>query len=541
MRRTAALAAMSIVLVALVLWMVWPLRQGLTAGSSVNRPTGGGHGLDVPAVQVGSQAQRVDVAPPGQVAIYVRSEDGGPVVKALVTLEPTSAVPARHWRPEACRLLGATDAEGRLVTPADAIRGSALRVTAPLFEVGGVPRVEQEPPTQLVVVLRKAVRLAVRCRDKAGVPLAGVQVAVSRSPLSKRDGPTPRADSMQASGVREIAIHTTATAETGEATFECLPRGMVFVRCDHPSYVLISGLPQNADAFLLEEDLQLDLVFDVVLGALGLVVDDVVLGWSVKLPDGLVLLPSNADALSWVLPQWQAKVGQEVMCCFGTAAKPGVPLEGDGKVAQFDMFTAQRGSCRVEVPIRPLGKWMAPLEIRLGQAGKVKTSPVRVFLRTPSGREIENLSGISLRPATGSAAMFLSVVMGASPPRELPCGRYVVSTSQPWFEDALNGTEIQVGDDPEMAIALPFEVAPCRLRWEYESGLPVDQGHVSFQVNGRTRERYWADGLADCVWFLPVGASRVSIETPRGALRDAVVEVSDVADPQVIHVGTVHD
>jgi hypothetical protein len=521
-------AALACLLIGLLLWELAPVSRLTSGVSPVSLADPQGNRELVSTSDSGPLVDRDAVKPPdaGGLRIYVLSTDGRPLQGANISSHAKPPASTRSLPSAAFQHVATTGVRGYVDVDRaqrDVLAASLLVVDLDGYQVREAA-VPVDPQVESIDIrLSAAVSLTVYCRTRDGRPLAGATIVASGAHVGAEEAASiasRQGQELPAGGTE--AIHVARSDAEGRAHLGRMAPGKVFLGYHHESHVVVDGVP--GDMVLVDADMQRDLIFDPVVCAVGLVVDDDVLAW-MSTGDRNVLCGADIiDRLIVVDQKWRSSNGT-VLCHVG------VPAFLDGKYVDlpshitFDVFTTGAGFSRVAVPLRLAVQWSNPEEIRLGNISRVEASAVSICLQGPSGVETDMLSGFQLRPLRDGRPGMLGIPLRDASPMILPNGRYAVATSQPLLLRTVTNQMVEVRGDGKLVIPLPFDATMCKLTWTDKHGLLVNSGRIAVIVGADTYEISVTANLSRCAWLLPIGDVNVSIKSAMGALGNQAVRV----------------
>ncbi len=473
----------------------------------------------------------IDAPSIGNIRVRVVSETGLSLARVQLATRRASQPLERVYRHSSATILGFTTTLGFLdVARADVI-GSVVTAWSPGYQVTEVVIPESYAETQLQLSLLKGGRLSVVCKQRDGTPLADVELSLSRSPLDHGRRAIPEFRDLRPCGDADVAVYSEVTGLDGAAHFDGLPSGELFLQPYHHSCVVVEGLPEGVSRLDPQHHEVVNLVFDPVYCAIAVIANDSLLAWGASCPDGMLLRPDLVDRLRPIRVRWESAYDHPVICVAGVARFDGARYIPPAASALVDLFTVERGWSQVSAPIWPLSPATTPDVLTLGgDVGRVRATDISFCLVTPSGREIECLEGITVKPLREDGARsFLDINVSRRASRMLPVGRYEVGSAQPVLNRALDGLVLDIGNEERVRIPVPLEVSPCCLVFKLDSGLEIDAAKLTLTAHGKSYQVVMTQGLAGRVLHLPVGELTVDvIARTGGRLRTTIhVPISD--------------
>lgn len=475
---------------------------------------------------------------PRSVRVRVLSADGAAVPAAVLLAHAPTAAPTRTHDAANAALLGATDREGRLLVPRSLILGRTLTAQAAGYRTAEASVALENQDDEVVLRLHPGSTLVIQCRTQDGAPLRGVRIAASAAPIERAWILTPPTTGSMPSGNAEVSLHEAESDALGRMTFSGLPKGRLFLSCRNAGHVVVDSVPKGFPRHeIVASTSTLDLTFDPVYCALGVLVDDTLLAWGAEYPAGLRLTPNLVDPLALLREHWETRLGA-VICASGVPVFSAGMYQAPPDSLDVEMFTEKRGFTTARVPLRRLTEYeRGPQEIRLG-GPTGSGSRVSIVIATPSGRTFAAHPYLTLRPLRGGRVTRMNVVLPERSQFVLPRGEYLVSSRLPFLRTALPKEPITVAADGPVIVPIPFEPAPCRLVAHYSSGIAVDGGELVLEGDGRSVQYVATHGLAASVFLLPCGQLKVKIVGQTGERAEVEVVIGKSSDVTDLLLGT---
>ncbi|MCK5940569.1 MAG: hypothetical protein KAI24_01270 [Planctomycetes bacterium] len=431
-------------------------------------------------------------------------------------------------------LLGETDDAGSLRCPLSAIAGSTITARAGGFLVNEMQLAEGFADRLVRMNMQRAARLDVVCRTRAGQPVGGVEISLSRAPLE--DGRPPAPDfSKRLPVASERALHTATTDDDGRAVFDMLPAGRAFVQLYHPHYCWVSQGAGSREMTIARAKNQREFTFDPLVVAGGIVTDDTVLSWSLITPDGAYIDAAVLERTRWWGSTWAPQTDSFALAFAGAVEWHDDSYAAVERDVAFKLLTASHGACTVRVPVVRADEWAGAHQIQVGVGrNPVPSSMVRFVLSDADSRHYDFLSGISLRLV--DARGFYRVPLGGrgGTAFRLPNGEYEVLTNQPFLEPHIEGQTCSIQGEGQLELKIPMPVRECRFEWgQANSDRLVDDGVLTLTWRGETHRVVMSHGLSSFRWTMPVGEVGVSLESEAGTYA-GTVSVAPGAEALVI-------
>lgn len=504
-----------------VVAVAWWLRDGLIrpddGGRDVSEPTPVAW-ADLPDSSSATERVSADFDREGRLVVLVRS--AGVPVKGVRLTTRESSQPAGWLDSQYESDLGVTSEEGQLDCSFAAVAGRVMTARVSGYQVAEVAIGGQRVRPFLVMELERAASLVVLCATREGMPVDGVEVSVSGSPLPEARPPLPAFSSMRAVGAPRAAIFTATSGADGAARFDMLAVGRVFCQIHHRGYSIAAGAIPSKSTDVGPGENTLEVMLDPILGAFAVVVDDPVLTWSVRTPPGALVDARVSEQTSWIGRWWSERYASSVLCFLAVPEWLGDQYSTVASEVEFSLLAESYGACSIRVPVRRVDQWSAPDLVQIGTGrSRVLSSEVRIRLLAPSGHPFDGLWSMAMQLQDCHGMLRLPLGERSGQAFRVPNGRYRLSCSQPFLKAALNGREFAVAGDRTIELDVPMELRECRITWETAAGAVADEGVIRLSRGGEVCNKVFGYGLSDYRWVLPVGVVSVDMKSEYGAFR----------------------